>query len=141
MLLRLAFFLFAAAFVSIIVLADRGMAGALWSFVGGVPFGDKLGHLGLVGTLTVLFNLNLNRRPCGVLMLGSVIVLAGMTLEEGSQAFFPTRSFDGFDTLANVIGVLCGEGLVRMLPRRVTRPDRPRRSPRAAAATASCGAH
>lgn len=140
MLLRLAFALFAAAFISIIVIADLGLAGSLWSFVGMIPFGDKLGHLGLVGTLTVLLNLNLKRRPCGVLMLGSVIVLAGMTLEEGSQMFFPNRSFDGFDALANVISVLCGEGLVRMLPRRVTRPDRAQHSPRAAAATASCGA-
>jgi hypothetical protein len=139
MLLRLAFVFFAAAFVSIIVIADLGRAGSLWSFVGMVPYGDKLGHLGLVGTLTVLLNLNLKRRPCGMLMLGSVIVLAGMTLEECSQMLFPKRSFDGFDALANVIGVICGEGLVRMLPGGVTRRDRPRRA-RAAATTASCGA-
>lgn len=115
MLLRLAFALFFAAFVSIIVIADHGMAGSLWRFVGTIPFGDKLGHVVLVGTLTVLLNLNLKRRSCGLLMLGSVIVLAGMTLEECSQIFFPQCSFDGFDALANLVGVICGEGLVRML--------------------------
>ena len=139
MLLRFAFALFFTAFVSIIVIADRGEAGRMWEFVGKVPCGDKLGHLLLVGTLTVLLNLNLKRRPCGLLMLGSVVVLAGMTLEEGSQMFFPQRSFDGFDALANVVGVICGEGLVRMLPGRATRRDL-RRRPRAAAAAASCGA-
>ncbi|MCW1921622.1 hypothetical protein OKA05_03600 [Luteolibacter arcticus] len=139
MLLRLAFILFASAFVSLIVLADRGQIGHIWTFIAMVPLGDKLGHLGLVGTLTVLLNLQLKRREAAPLMLGSLIVLAGMMLEEGSQYFIPVRSFDGFDALANLIGVLCGEGLVRMLPRRVTKRDRPR-SPRAVAAPASCGA-
>jgi VanZ family protein len=41
-----------------------------------------------------------------------------MMLEEASQFFIPARSFDAFDALANLIGVLCGEGLVRMLPAR-----------------------
>ena len=54
MLIRLAFVLFTSAFVSLIILADRGQIGKIWEFVGMVPFGDKFGHLGLVGTLTVL---------------------------------------------------------------------------------------
>lgn len=118
MLVRLAFFVFAAAFVSLIILADRGRIGQVWDLVGLLPFGDKFGHVGLVGTLTVLLNLYLNRRRAGPLLLGSLIVLVGMTLEEGSQYFFPARSFDGFDALANMVGVFCGEGLVRMLPAR-----------------------
>jgi hypothetical protein len=122
MFLRLALIGFAAVFVSIIVLADLGHAARLWEAAGRLPYGDKLGHLVLVGTLTVLLNLNLRGRECGVLMLGSVIVLVGMSLEEASQALFPRRSLDGYDALANVIGVICGEGLVRMLPRRFSRP-------------------
>jgi glycopeptide antibiotics resistance protein len=139
MLLRLVFVLFASAFVSLIVLADRGQIGQLWAFVGMVPLGDKLGHVGLVGTLTVLLNLQLKRRKAGPLMLGSLIVLAGMMMEEGSQFFIPVRSFDGFDALANLVGVLCAEGLVRMLPSGVTKRDRAPLSP-AAEAPASCGA-
>jgi polysaccharide biosynthesis protein VpsQ len=139
MLLRLAFILFTSAFVSLVVLADRGQIGQIWEFIALVPFGDKLGHLGLVGTLTVLMNLQLKRRKADPLMLGSLIVLTGMMLEEGSQYFIPARSFDGYDALANLVGVLCGEGLVRMLPRRITRRDQPLLPP-AAEAPASCGA-
>ena len=138
MLIRLAFVLFTSAFVSLIVLADRGQIGLIWEYVALVPFGDKLGHLGLVGTLTVLLNLTLKRRKAGPLMLGSLLVLAGMMLEECSQYFIPARSFDGFDALANLVGVLCGEGLVRMLPRRSTSRDR-QPSPPAAKTPASFG--
>ncbi|MEK7950152.1 hypothetical protein [Luteolibacter soli] len=139
MLIRLAFVLFTSAFVSLVVLADRGQIGMIWEFIAKVPFGDKLGHVGLVGTLTVLSNLQLKRRKAGPLMLGSLIVLTCMMLEEGSQYFFPARSFDGYDALANLIGVICGEGLVRMLPRRPTKQDQPPLPPRAEA-RASCGA-
>ena len=139
MLIRLAFVLFTSAFVSLIVLADRGQIGMIWEYVAKVPLGDKLGHLGLVGTLAVLLNLTLKRRKAGPLMLGSLIVLTGMMLEEGSQYFIPARSFDGFDALANLVGVLCGEGLVRMLPRRVT-PRDPQPLPPVTKARASCGA-
>jgi len=139
MLIRLAFILFTSAFVSLVVLADRGQIGKIWEFVGMIPFGDKLGHLGLVGTLTVLLNLQLKRRKAGPLMLGSLIVLVTMMLEEGSQYFFPARSFDGYDAFANLVGVLCGEGFVRMLPRGITRQDQPPLRP-AAEAPASCAA-
>jgi len=138
MLIRLVFILFTSAFVSLVVLADRGQIGQIWEFVGMIPFGDKLGHLGLVGTLTVLLNLQLKRRKSGPLMLGSLIVLVAMMLEEGSQYFFPARSFDGYDAIANLIGALCGEGLVRMLPCRITKPDQLQLPP-AAEAPASCG--
>jgi hypothetical protein len=118
--LRLVFVLFTSGFVSLIVIADRGGAGRVWDLVGQVPCGDKLGHLVLVGTLSLLLNLVLDgrrapgRRPR--ILLGSAILLVVMTLEEGSQAFIPHRSFDPCDWLANVIGIFCGEGLVRMLP-------------------------
>lgn len=116
--LRLAFVLFTSGFVSLIVLADRGGAGRLWDFVGWIPRGDKLGHLLLVGTLSWLLNLMLEegrdpaRRPR--LLPGCAILLVVMTLEEGSQAFIPHRSFDPFDWLANVAGIFGGGMLARM---------------------------
>ena len=125
LLLRITFVLFTTAFLSIIVIADRGRADLFWHVVGRVPCGDKLGHLGLVGTLSFLLNLLLEgRRAPGrwsAMMLGSLLLLVFMTLEEASQAFIPHRSFDLLDGLANIIGVFCGEGLVRMLP--VRRPQ------------------
>lgn len=122
--LRLAFVLFTSGFISLIILADSGHAGGLWSFIASIPGGDKLGHLVLVGTLSVLLNLLLeNRRapfPCNRIMLGSLILIIATTLEEASQAWIPHRNFDLFDALANIVGALCGEGLLRMLPRRHT---------------------
>ena len=122
LLLCLTFVLFTTAFLSIIVIADRGHADLFWQVVGRVPCGDKLGHLGLVGTLSFLLNLLLEGRPApgrfGKMMLGSLMLLVFMTLEETSQAFIPHRSFDLLDGLANLVGVFCGEGLVRMLPAR-----------------------
>lgn len=131
LLLRIIFVLFTTAFLSIIVIADQGRADLFWGIVGRIPCGDKLGHLGLVGTLSFLLNLLLAGRPApgrfGPMMLGSLLLLAFMTLEEASQAFIPHRSFDLLDGLANLIGVFCGEGLVRMLPVRqplsTTRPS------------------
>lgn len=118
--LRLVFVLFTTGFVSLIVVADSGGAGRVWDFVGRVPCGDKLGHLVLVGTLSLLLNLLLEGRRapgrCSRILLGSAVLLIVMTLEEGSQAFIPHRSFDPLDWLANVVGIFCGEGLVRMLP-------------------------
>jgi hypothetical protein len=122
LLLHLAFALFTGAFVSIIAIANRGGGDRLWGFLADIPCGDKLGHLGLVGTLSFLLNLALGRRRVSAsgdgIMLGSLIVLVFMTFEEASQAFLPHRSFDLLDGLANLIGVFCGEGLVRMLPPR-----------------------
>lgn len=122
LLIRLAFLIFAAGFISILVIANRGHADLFWQFVGKIPCGDKLGHLGLVGTLGFLLNLVLDRRrafPGGNgLMLGSLLVLVFMTLEEASQAFISCRSFDLVDGLANVVGIFCAEGLLRMLPSR-----------------------
>jgi hypothetical protein len=125
LLLKITFVLFTTAFLSIIVIADRGHADLFWDLVGRVPCGDKLGHLGLVGTLSFLLNLLLEGRPAPgrwrPMMLGSLLLGVFMTLEEASQAFIPHRSFDLLDGLANIIGVFCGEGLVRMLP--VRRPQ------------------
>jgi hypothetical protein len=122
LLLLLVFALFTIAFVSILVIANHGGGEQLWGFLASIPCGDKLGHLGLVGTLSFLLNLVLDGRRApgrrGGMMPGSLILLVLMTLEEGSQAFLAYRSFDLLDGLANIVGIICGEGLVRMLPDR-----------------------
>jgi len=116
--LRLVFVLFTSGFVSLIVIADRGGAGDLWDFVGRIPGGDKLGHLVLVGALSLLVNLMLEGRRVPAcrprILMGSAILLVVMTLEEASQAFIPHRSFDPLDGLANVAGIFGGGLLARM---------------------------
>jgi hypothetical protein len=109
---RITFAAYALFLGGIIYLANHG-GGHWWSFITDLPCGDKLGHLGLVATLTLLLNLALRgRRAPGRLsgiLLGSLLVAIFMSLEECSQAVFPSRSLDLFDGLANLAGVVVGD--------------------------------
>jgi len=76
-----------------------------------IPYGDKVGHLGLFGLLTLLANISTR---CSHFLLGrftiywgSFCVLIFVTFEELSQHFLPTRTLDIFDYGADLIGI-CG---------------------------------
>jgi polysaccharide biosynthesis protein VpsQ len=97
---------------------QRGPSVFAWVYY--VPAGDKLGHFLLMGGLAFLLNLSLHCRKVRVFhtswLLGSVLVLCLAGLEELSQAFLPTRNFDGLDFLADVAGVwLLGRMSTRVL--------------------------
>ncbi len=123
--LRLALICYGIMFVGIVLSADRG-GKHFWDFLNAIPLGDKLGHLCLVGTFSLLANLALKgRRAPGRLswmMLGTLVIATLMTLEESSQAFFPTRTLDGLDELANLSGAALGEVAARFLLRRKVAP-------------------
>lgn len=118
--LRLALVCYGILFIGIILAADRG-GGHVWHFLTDLPLGDKVGHLGLVGTLSLLLNLSLKGRraprPLSGIMLGSLLIAIAMTLEECSQAFFPSRTLDLFDGLANLAGTAIGEVVARLILR------------------------
>ena len=119
--LRLALVCYGILFLGIILNADRG-GGHFYHFLTDLPLGDKLGHLGLVGTLSLLLNLCLKGkrapRPLAGIMLGTFLVGLGMSLEECSQAFFPSRTLDLVDGLANLAGAAAGECGARYFLRR-----------------------
>lgn len=75
--------------------------------------GDKLGHVGLVGTLSFLCNLAFPlKRPAWLpkgISTVTFLLLAVLTLEELAQAFIPTRTCDPADWLANLIGLAAGQ--------------------------------
>ena len=102
---------FAILFGVIIVLANQGCG--FWDFLEAVPYGDKLGHIGLVGTLALLLNLTLRNRtlppPFEMIQMGSSLAAAVMTLEELSQLLLPTRSPDLLDWIANLTGAALGQ--------------------------------
>lgn len=106
-------------FVSIIVIANRGEGANWWPFIGRLPMGDKIGHLGLVGALSLLFNFAFRfRRPVWLAQAVtpvSLVLLVLLTAEELSQAFIPSRTCDPFDWLANLLGVACGQWLATRL--------------------------
>lgn len=112
---RLAAMVFAAFFVTIIVIANRGDGADWWPFIGHIPMGDKAGHVGLVGALSLLFNFSFRlRQPAWLprmLTPVSLVLLVMLTSEEISQAFIPSRTCDPFDWLADLLGLACGQWL------------------------------
>lgn len=100
-----------------IVFADRGKARAFFGWIDSFPLGDKAGHFFLIGVMAFLLNHALAFRTAPInrsrLQLGGLIVGVLITLEEFSQLWFSSRTFDTGDLLANWIGVLVAELLVR----------------------------
>ena len=96
-----------------VTVANRGDGGHWWSFLQHIPHGDKLGHVGLMGTLSLLCNLALAPRrfhflPVPVTRV-TFVLFAIVTLEEISQAFIATRTCDLFDWLADLAGLAAGQ--------------------------------
>jgi hypothetical protein len=104
---------FIAVFIAIIGIANRGEGNNWWAFLNHVPHGDKLGHVGLVGTLSLLCNLAFRPRRAWKLpraiTLTTFILLVLLTLEEIAQALLPHRTCDLFDWLADLVGLAVGK--------------------------------
>lgn len=113
---------FAGFLICVIIIADRGEGGNWWGFLNQVPYGDKIGHLGLIGTLSLLCNLAF--RPSRPAMLPrwitttTFVLLLLLTLEELSQAITPHRSCDFLDWLADLAGLAAGQILAARLRHR-----------------------
>ena len=102
-----AFFLFICW---IIYSADCGVDNVFVNFAHSIPYGDKLGHTFLFGTLAFLTNLALNNRRIFFvslpLLLGSLLVITFAVVEEFSQIAFELRTFDWTDIVSDLLGVL-----------------------------------
>ncbi len=106
----------------IIFLADSKGTRYLLNFVGNIPYGDKIGHFCLMGGFSFLLNLVLDARTIGVgkfnYLLGSLIVLVVVTLEEFSQIFVRGRTFDLGDLFFDYLGIFLLGELARFICRR-----------------------
>lgn len=95
---------------AIVFCADQLSYQHLFTFIRAIPGGDKAGHFVLMGVFAFLANLSLSCRTVRVagrsVLLGSLIVLTLITLEELSQSLVPYRSFDLLDLVADYLGVL-----------------------------------
>lgn len=109
MKIRLVTALYVSLLVGIVYLAGQQQHHSLFSVIRGVPAGDKFGHFLLMGLFSFLLNTSLRCRTVAVcakrLLLGSLIVVLAVTLEEVSQMFLRYRSFDPVDLLADYIGI------------------------------------
>lgn len=105
---------YVAILAGIIFLADLKGTKYLINFVGNIRYGDKIGHFVLFGIFAFLLNLSFNLRNVGFgkirYLLGSLIVLVIVTLEEFSQIFIRRRTFDLNDLVFDYLGIfLLGE--------------------------------
>jgi polysaccharide biosynthesis protein VpsQ len=102
--------LFTLFILLVIVLADAGILAHYVGFIYEVPFGDKAGHFILYGILALLLDLALfrarpdqNRRQLAI-RCGLVLALL-IGLEEFSQQYFSSRTFDLVDLTFSYLGV------------------------------------
>lgn len=104
---------FIVFFIWIVTIADRGNGTPWWSFIHEIPFGDKVGHLGLMTTMSFLCNLAFpSRRPDFLkrfFTVTTLVLLVLLSLEELSQGFIATRTLDFFDWLADLAGLCIGQ--------------------------------
>lgn len=105
--------LFALFMLAITLIADSGNADRCWGFVGDIPYGDKAGHLVLMGMLAFLCNLGFPpRRNDGyrrLITTTTLVLLVLLTAEEITQAFKPHRTCDLMDWLADLLGLALGQ--------------------------------
>lgn len=94
----------------IVFLADTGRPSVFFDLVRAIPAGDKLGHAMLFGTLTLGLNLGLALHTWSLagwkIYRGAVIVVVLVVAEELSQAWFPNRTLDAVDLLADAAGIV-----------------------------------
>ena len=93
----------------IIVLADRNQLGIL-KIINQIPFGDKVGHFVLYGIMTLLLDLTflqarLKLDPKLLVLRIGLIFAVLIGLEEFSQQYFPSRTFDLVDLTFSYLGV------------------------------------
>lgn len=101
------FFIF---IIYIIFLADTANYNFAFRLVGHIPYGDKMCHALLYGIMAFLLNYGLNFKQVkhfgSSLQLGSILVFVFAGIEELTQYYIPSRTFDLNDLLADFIGVV-----------------------------------
>ena len=94
----------------VIVMADSGGESLFFDLGRVIPLGDKLGHFSLYGILSFLMNYALRFRHIEKYgfywQIGSIAVFTFALIEELSQIYFPERTADVTDLLADVVGIV-----------------------------------
>lgn len=112
----------------IVVLANHSSARYLLSFSGGIPYFDKIAHFLLIGGFAFLVNLVLKARTVSVwklrYLLGSLIVIMVVTIEEFSQIWISGRAFDLGDLAADYLGIFFFGELARVIYRKYLQNNR-----------------
>jgi hypothetical protein len=101
---------FAGFILWIVYLANMGEESIFFEIVRALPHGDKLGHFGLFGFLTLLANFACGLKTISLrflrVYLGAALVFTFALVEELSQFFIASRTLDSIDLLADIAGIL-----------------------------------
>ena len=101
---------FGSFLLLIIALANSGFA--FLGIVNRIPLGDKIGHFVLFGMLAFLVNKALECRTTNLLgkevLVGRLGVLCFVVIEEISQIYFDSRTFDITDLMYDLVGIYVG---------------------------------
>ena len=112
----------------VISLANRAQPSIFFDFVASFPLGDKVGHVGLFGTLTLLATVAFGFRALKVrktrIYIGAILVWLFVTFEEVSQAFIPSRTMDMGDYIADLVGIGIASLFCAWLEKRRARTQR-----------------
>lgn len=94
-------------FVGVVVFcADRRLLRPFFALITSHPGLDKAGHFLLIGGFAFFVNLALGLRQWRGFLLGSLLVAVACLAEEISQLWFPARTFDLLDLVADLAGIL-----------------------------------
>ncbi len=81
----------------------------IFSFIYFIPGGDKIGHFSILAIVTFLVNILLAGKKIKIfghsVFAGSMAVFILITIDEFSQLFISSRSFEYYDLLANYSGI------------------------------------
>jgi VanZ family protein len=105
---------FFAVLLAIIYKADSANYNFAFHVVGMIPYGDKIAHAILYGIMVFLLNYGLNGKKWFRAEIGSLIVFGFAFVEEVSQLYFPSRTFDCGDIAADVVGIIAATVIYRM---------------------------
>lgn len=123
-LLAISYFMFLAL---VVYCADSRAHLHLFSFIRSIPGGDKVGHFLFMGMLALLLNLALACRVVRVagrtFLIGTIVALTLITIEEISQRFIPYRTFDLVDLIADYSGVIIFSALAVVIRRNYYGPQ------------------
>ena len=117
MIIHIFSILFFAFFVLVLYMANTNTFPQFIRTVYDFPGGDKVGHVVMLMLLSFAVNMILRGKRFYVfkksLLLGSIVTLLFITLEELHQIFIPTRTFDLLDLMCSYIGIGVGDFLAR----------------------------
>ena len=109
MLRRLPFILIFSAVALIIYAADMRLHPKFFRWMASVPHLDKVLHFALMGLLAWVTNIALNHHCLHLgpvrLLTGSIVIAVIVAAEELSQAWFPARTCDWRDLVADLLGI------------------------------------